>query len=135
MPNNNERRSVDDLGVAVEVTGASYSLVGEREQANLFVRTDDFSILVFKSGAAYIVSNSTRTCANQCTFVIRYYTLLSRDSAWLSKQLKNGSSRPRASEAADRGKNAYPDGELQIAETPLEGGASLGYQYIALTNR
>ena len=70
MPNNNERRSVDDLGVAVEVTGASYSLVGEREQANLFVRTDDFSILVFKSGAAYIVSNSTRTCANQCTFVI-----------------------------------------------------------------
>ena len=50
-----------------------------------------------------------RGCANQCTFLIRP----SRDSAWLSKQLKNGSSRPRASEAADRGKHAYPDGELQ----------------------
>ena len=47
-------------------------------------------------------------------------------SAWLSKLLKNGSSRPRASEAAGRGKHAYPDGELQIAEN--EGGASLRSQ-------
>ena len=31
------------------------------------------------------------------------------DSAWLSKQLENGSSCPRAFEAADRGKHAYPD--------------------------
>ena len=31
------------------------------------------------------------------------------DSAWLSKQLENGSSRPRAFEAAERGKHAYPD--------------------------
>ena len=46
----------------------------------------------------------------------------------VSKQLNNGSSRPRASEAAERGKHAYPDGELQIAENPLEGGASLRYQ-------
>ena len=53
---------------------------------------------------------------------------LSRDSAWLSKQLKSGSSRPRASEAADRGKHAYPDGEPQIAENPQEGGASLRSQ-------
>ena len=52
-------------------------------------------------------------------------TRLSRDGAWLPKQLKDGSSRPRASEAADRGKNAYPDGVLQIAENPLEGVASL----------
>ena len=70
--------------------------------------------------AAYIVSNSMRACANQCTFA--------RDRAWLSKKLKNWSSRPRASEAADRGKHAYPDGELQIAENPLEGGASLRSQ-------
>ena len=53
---------------------------------------------------------------------------LFRDSACLSKQFKNGSNCPRASEAADRGKHAYPDGELQIAENPLEGGASLGSQ-------
>ena len=71
--------------------------------------------------AAYIVFNSTRACANRCTFVIS----LSSDSTWLSKQLKNGSNRPRA-EAADRGKHACPDGELQIAENSLEGGASLG---------
>ena len=51
-----------------------------------------------------------------------------RDSACLSKKLKNGSNRPRASEEADRDKHAYPDGELQIAEYPLEGGASLGSQ-------
>ena len=50
--------------------------------------------------AAYIVFNSMQACANQCTFVIR----LSCDSAWLSKQLKNGFSCPRASEAADKGK-------------------------------
>ena len=56
------------------------------------------------------------------------YIPLSHDSAWLSKQLKNGSSRPRASEAADRSKHAYPDGELQIAENLLEGGASLKSQ-------
>ena len=48
--NNNERKSVGDLGVAVEVTGASYCLVGERERANQFVRTDDFSILVLYIG-------------------------------------------------------------------------------------
>ena len=30
--------------------------------------------------------------------------------------------------AADRGKHAYPDGELQIAENPPEGGVSLGSQ-------
>ena len=65
--------------------------------------------------AAYIVS---RARTNQCTFG-------SRDSACFSKQLKNRSSRPRVSEAADRGKQAYPDGELQRAENSLEEGASL----------
>ena len=30
------------------------------------------------------------------------------DSAWLLKQLENGSSRPRAFEAAEKGKHAYP---------------------------
>ena len=35
------------------------------------------------------------------------------DSAWLSKQLENGSSRPRAIEVADRGKHAYPDSGFQ----------------------
>ena len=71
------------------------------------------------SGAVYIHRlNSTRACANKCIFVIR----LSRNSTWLLKELKNGSSRPRASEGADRGKHTYPDGELQIAEIPLEGG-------------
>ena len=56
------------------------------------------------------------------------------DSAWLSKQLKNRSSCPRASKVADRGKHAYPDSELQIAENTLEGGASLGSQCIALSS-
>ena len=32
-----ERRSVDELGVRVEVTGASYSFVGEWQRANLVV--------------------------------------------------------------------------------------------------
>ena len=51
------------------------------------------------------------------------------DSAWLSKQLENRSSRPRAFEAAEKGKHAYPDSGhqikfiqdsgLQIAETTL----------------
>ena len=69
---------------------------------------------------------------------VRVYVRLSRataDSAWLSKQLENGSSRPRAFEAAERGKHAYPDSGheikliqdsgLRIAETTLEGGTSL----------
>ena len=38
--------------------------------------------------------------------------------------LKNGSSWPRTSEAADGGKHAYPESGLQIAENPLGGGAS-----------
>ena len=46
------------------------------------------------------------------------------DSPWLSKQLKNGSSWPRTSEAANGGKHAYPESGLQIVENPLEGGAS-----------
>ena len=56
------------------------------------------------------------------------------DSAWLSKQLENGSSRRRAFEATERGKHAYPDSGhqikliqdsgLRIAETTLEGGTS-----------
>ena len=44
------------------------------------------------------------------------YTRLSRataDNAWLSKQLENESSRPRAFETDDRGKHAYPDSGLQ----------------------
>ena len=72
----------------------------------------------------YIVSNSTRARANQCDFcnpiLYTLYTSFSGDGAWLSKQLKNGSSRSRTSEAADRDKNAYPDGGLQIGENPLE---------------
>ena len=35
------------------------------------------------------------------------------NGAWLSKQLENGSSSPRAIEAADRGKHVYPDSGLQ----------------------
>ena len=50
--------------------------------------------------------------------------LATADNALLSKQLKNGSSWPRTSEAADGGKHAYPERGLQIAENPLEGGAS-----------
>ena len=45
-------------------------------------------------------------------------------SAWLSKQLKNASSWPRTSEAGDGGKHSYPESGLQIAENPLEEGAS-----------
>ena len=45
-------------------------------------------------------------------------------SAWLSKQIKNGSSWPRTSKATDGGKHAYPESGLQIAENPLGGGAS-----------
>ena len=102
LANYNEQRNVE-LGVTVEVTGASYSL-GGREPTNG---------AIFPAYLLYIVFNSTRACANQCTFVIR-------DSACLSKQLKNGT--------ADRDNHAYPDGVLQIAENPLEGGASLGSQ-------
>ena len=60
--------------------------------------------------------------------------LATADSAWLSTQLENGSSRPRAFEAAERGKHAYPDSGLKIkliqdsglriAESTLEGGTS-----------
>ena len=50
-----------------------------------------------------------------CTRLLR----ATADSAWLSKQLKNGSSWPRTSEAADRGKHAYPESGLQIAENRL----------------
>ena len=45
-----------------------------------------------------------------CVYVCK--TRLSRataDNAWLSKQLENESSQPRAFEADDRGKHAYPD--------------------------
>ena len=55
-----------------------------------------------------------------CTHLLR----ATADNAWLSKQLKNGSSWPQTSEAADGGKHAYPESGLQIAENPLEGGAS-----------
>ena len=91
-------------------------LLSWRERANLVVRTERFFRMLRTS--------SLNACANQCTFAIR----LSRDSTWLSKQLKNGSSLPRASEATDRGKHAYRDGELQIAENQLKGGASLRSQ-------
>ena len=40
---------------------------------------------------------------NILTGVVHVFHVL--DDDWLSKQLKNGSSCPRASEAADRGKN------------------------------
>ena len=107
LSNNNKQRNVE-LGVTVKSMEPATFLVGASQRTErLFQR--------------YIVFNSTRACANRCTFVIR-------DSACLSKQLKNGSSRPRASEAADRGKHSYPDGELKIAENPLKGGASLGSQ-------
>ena len=45
----------------------------------------------------------------------------------LSKQLENGSSRPRAFEVAERGKliKLIQDSGLRIAETTLEGGTSL----------
>ena len=88
--------------------------------------------------ATLLARASQPSCTNGAIFRAynNYYTIqrahaqvrLFRDSACLSKQLKNGSNRPQASEAADRGKHAYPDGELQIAENPLEGGASLGSQ-------
>ena len=67
-----------------------------------------------------IIYNSTRACASPSFWRQRL--------SFEGKRLKNESNRPRASEAADRGKHAYPDGELQIAENPLEGGASLGSQ-------
>ena len=44
-------------------------IIGERERANLVVRTARFFryifIYIFITGAAYVVSNSTRACANQ----------------------------------------------------------------------
>ena len=70
-------------------------IIGERERANLVVRTGDFSVIyIFISGAAYVVSNSTRACANQCKFAIRLacsiipsvHVFRVSDSAWLSKQ-------------------------------------------------
>ena len=59
-----------------------------------------------------------------CTRLLR----ATADDAWLSKQLKNGSSWPRTSEAADGGKHAYPESGLQISENVLEGGASRDLQ-------
>ena len=70
LSNNNEQRNIDELGVTVEVTGASYSLGRRGSQPS---RTNG---AIFP-GAAYIVSNSMRACANQSTFAIR----LSRNSA------------------------------------------------------
>ena len=87
-------------------------------------------------GAAYVVSNSMRVCANQCKFAIRtplcvlcvcvFRMLLPTAPGFQNSSRKGpGSSRPRASEAAYRGKHAYPDSELKIAENLLDGGASL----------
>ena len=68
---------------------------------------------VFRSSRVYV-----------CTRLLR----ATADSAWLSKQLENGSSRPRAIEAASEvstliqtvGFKLIQDSVLQIAETPLE---------------
>ena len=39
------------------------------------------------------------------------------DSAWLSKQrLENGCSRPRAFEAAERGKHTYPESGIKLIQ-------------------
>ena len=65
---------------------------------------------MFRSSRVYVCTRLSRAIA---------------DSAWLSKQLENGSSRPRAIEAANRGKHAYPGSGLQIAEISLEGETSL----------
>ena len=60
-----------------------------------------------------------------CMYICMYTSFACySESAWLSKQLKNGSSWPRTSEAADGGKHAYPESGLEIAENPLRGGAS-----------
>ena len=47
-------------------------IVGERERANLVVRTERFFriLYIYISGTAYVISNSTRACANQCKFAI-----------------------------------------------------------------
>ena len=69
-------------------------------------------LLILRTLVQFYILPHTPTCSS--VYIIA--TRLSRataDSPWLSKQLENGSSRPRAIEAADRGKHAYPDSGLQ----------------------
>ena len=66
---NSKRRSVDELGVTVEVTGTTYSfLLATGSEPTRSYERDDYSVFI-TSGAAF--HRSTRACANQCTFVIR----------------------------------------------------------------
>ena len=107
----NEQRNVDELGVTVKSLEPAILLAGASQPS----RTNG---AIFPD-AVYIIMRKPMYICNPP---------FSRQRR-LSKQLKNGSSRPRASEAADKGKHAYPDGELQIvAENLLEGGASLRSQ-------
>ena len=109
--------------IIIEKGPQKLSFIGERERANLVVRTAWFFYI-------YIYISSTATYRNTRLLILRtlvqFFILphtppppsrvrvvrLSRataDSAWLSKQLENGASRPRPFEAAERGKHAYPD--------------------------
>ena len=110
----------------------SQYIIGERERANPVVRTGRFFFL--RSVFGHCTYRNVRFLILR-TLQVRLYTLpqntptplvfcslrgtrLSRaitDSAWLSKQLNNGSSRPRTVEAADRGNHAYPNNGLQMA--------------------
>ena len=61
LSNNNEQRNVDELGVTVKSLEPATLLAGASQPSRM-------NGAIFPD-AAYIVSNSTRACANQCTFV------------------------------------------------------------------
>ena len=104
-------------------------IIGERERANLVVRTERFSVFciyiyicIYISDAAYVISNSTRACANQCKFAILAVAL----SVYPKLRVRlvhvfRVSDGALAFETASRGKHANPDGYVIIRwkEEPL----------------
>ena len=105
--------------------------IGERKRANLVVRTGGFSVYIYiytSDGLCtyrntrllilrtlvqfYILPHTPRVFRPSSCACVRMLSHATADSAWLFKQLENGSSRHRAFEA-DRGKHAYLHSGLQ----------------------
>ena len=78
----------------------------------------------------YVILNTrTNVKFHKSSTKLRVLSSVVRDGCSAAKLhtslfLKNGSSWPRTSEAADGGKHACPESGLQIAENPLGRGAS-----------
>ena len=82
LTNNNEERNVNELGVTVKSLEPATILAGASQP--IVVRTERFFRMLRTSSLIQREHAQTNR--------------LSRDSAWLSKQLKNGSGRPHALE-------------------------------------